>query len=119
VLLLWPDAEDWPVGGEIDFMEAIDPTRQSVEGWLHYGPDDRRDGGHVTLDATAWHAWALEWTPRRITAFVDGRPWWTTDNTTTFPPRSLHLCMQVDNFGGDIAAGGQQQVDWVRQYSLG
>jgi len=24
----------------------------------------------------------------------------------------------VDDFGGDIAAGGRQHVDWVRQYSL-
>jgi Glycosyl hydrolases family 16 len=118
VLLLWPDAEDWPIGGEIDFMEAIDPTRQSVEGWLHHGPDDRREGGSVSIDATQWHAWAVEWSPDRITLFVNGAQWWTTTDTATFPPRSLHLCMQVDNFGGDIASGGQQQVDWARQYSL-
>jgi licheninase len=50
--------------------------------------------------------------------YLDGVRWWTTANTATFPPRSLHLCLQVDDFGGDIAAGGRQLVDWVRQYSL-
>jgi licheninase len=119
VLLLWPDAEDWPVGGEIDFMEAVDPTRQSVEAWLHHGADDLRYGDSVVVDATQWHAWAVEWSPSSVTAYLDGRPWWTTTNTTTFPPRPMHLCLQVDNFGGDIAAGGQQFVDWTRQYSFG
>jgi licheninase len=118
VALMWPDAEDWPVGGELDFMEAVDSARQRVEGWLHYGPDDRRVGDQVSVDATRWHAWAVEWTPQRITYFLDGAPWWSTTETPTFPPRSLHLCLQVDNFGGDIAAGGRQLVDWVRQYSL-
>ncbi|MDT5365359.1 MAG: hypothetical protein QOC69_7121 [Mycobacterium sp.] len=118
VVLLWPDAEDWPVGGEVDFMEAIEPTRQVVEGWMHYGADDRRVGAQVSVDATQWHAWAVEWTPEKITYFLDGTPWWTSTNTANFPPRSLHLCLQVDDFGGDIAAGGSQLVDWVRQYSL-
>jgi hypothetical protein len=116
VLLLWPDGEDWPLGGEIDFMEAVDPSRQTVEGWVHYGTDDQRVGGTVALDATSWHAWAVEWTPEWISLFVDGKRWWSTNDKATFPPRSLHLCMQVDNFGGDISSGGQQQVDWVRQY---
>ena len=118
VLLLWPDAEDWPIGGEVDFMEAIDPTRQSVEGWLHYGAEDHRVGGAVNVDATQWHSWAVEWTPKMITMYLNGNPWWTTTDIATFPPRALHLCLQVDNFGGDIAAGGQQLVDWVRQYPL-
>jgi hypothetical protein len=118
VLLLWPDAEDWPVGGELDFMEITDPARQYVEGWLHYGADDRREGGGVVIDATQWHNWAVEWTPDRIVYYVDGRPWWSTTNTARFPPRSMHLCIQLDNFGGDTSQGGQLMVDWVRQYPV-
>ncbi|WP_245233904.1 glycoside hydrolase family 16 protein [Mycobacterium sp. PS03-16] len=116
VLLLWPDAEDFPVGGEIDFMEITDPARQFVEGWLHYGPDDRREGSVVAIDATQWHSWAVEWTPEAIVYFVDGRPWWRTTNTAHFPPRPMHLCIQLDNFGGDSSQGGQLMVDWARQY---
>jgi len=33
-------------------MEAIAPSRQAVEGWLHYGPDDRREGRSVAVDAS-------------------------------------------------------------------
>ena len=118
VLLLWPDAEDWPVGGEIDFMEIADPTRQRVEAYLHYGPEDLRVGGGTDVDATQWHAWAVEWTPSRIATFVDGKLWWETTNTGDFPPRPMHLAMQLDDFGGDTTGGGQLAVDWVREYRL-
>jgi licheninase len=117
VLLLWPDAEDWPVGGEIDFMEITQPTRQNVEVWLHYGPNDQREGSSIAHDATQWHSWAVEWTPERIVAYVDGAPWWSTTDTAHFPPQSMHLCVQLDNFGGNSREGGQMIVDWVRQYA--
>ena len=118
VVLLWPDAQDWPIGGEVDFMEILDPTRQYTEGWLHFNPTDDRVGGTVQIDATQWHSWAVEWTPEQIVYFVDGVPWWRTTETAHFPPRAMHLCLQLDNFGGDLSQGGQQRVDWVRQYPL-
>jgi len=118
VLLLWPDAEDWPVGGEIDFMEIWDPARQVIEYNLHYGPDNRWEHAEIPIDATAWHSWAVEWTPEHITAYVDGNPWWTSTDPMTFPPRPMHLCIQLDNFGGDTSSGGRQTVDWVRRYPL-
>ena len=36
--------------------------------------------------------------------------------TTHVPHGPMHLCIQLDNFGGDISDGGQEIVDWVRQY---
>jgi licheninase len=119
VLLLWPDAENWPVGGEIDFMEIWDPTRQDVEAYLHYGADDQRQGGHVRTDATQWHSWAIEWTPDHITVYLDGVQWWRTTDSAHFPPGPMHLCMQLDDFGGDTRGGGQQIVDWAHEYRLG
>jgi licheninase len=118
LLLLWPDAENWPVGGEIDFMEIADPTRQSVEGWLHYGPNDERDSGAVNIDATQWHSWAVEWTPQRVAVFVDGVQWWEAADPAHLPPGPMHLCIQLDNFGGDLSSGASMGVDWVRQYPV-
>jgi licheninase len=118
VLLLWPDAEDWPIGGEVDFMEIWDPARQTVDFALHYDADDKRDVGEINVDATQWHSWAVEWTPQRITAYVDGREWWSSTDTAKFPPRPMHLCIQLDNFGGDVSQGGQLQVDWAQRYTL-
>lgn len=118
LLLLWPDAEDWPLGGEVDFMEITEGSRQSVEGWLHYGPGNNKIRNEIQIDATQWHSWAVEWTPQRITAYVDGAMWWEVADPALLPPRPMHLCIQLDNFGGDLSQGGQMSVDWVREYPI-
>jgi beta-glucanase (GH16 family) len=117
VLLLWPDAEDWPSGGEVDFMEISDASRRNVEMFLHYGADNSQVQGDVDVDATQWHTWAVEWTRDHIAAFVDGEEWWRTDDTGILPPGPMHLTIQLDNFGNP----GQQtrmEVDWVREYDV-
>ena len=118
VLLLWPDAANGSGGGEVDFMEISDPTRQSVDAFVHYGSPDQKEAGNVRIDATQWHSWAVEWTPHRIATFVDGVQWWETTNAAHLPPGPMKLCMQLDDFGGDISQGGQQIVNWARQYPV-
>jgi hypothetical protein len=122
LLLLWPDAEDWPVGGEIDFMEMIDPARQTTEIFIHYGEDNSQVVGEVRTDGTQWHNWAVEWTPEHIVAYLDGREWYRTTDTEVFPPRAMHLCIQLDWFPGqgdpDDVRESTMQVDWVKQYPL-
>ena len=121
LLLLWPDAEDFPQGGELDFMEMTDHTRQSTDAYLHHGKDNAQEHGLVKIDATHWHNWAVEWTPKGVTTYVDGKPWWHTDDTAALPPGPMHLCVQLDWFP-QTAAGAvkpsQMQVDWMRQYPL-
>ena len=119
LLLLWPDAENFPVGGEIDFMEMMDPSRQVTDIFIHYGPDNSQVNGQVQIDATEWHNWAVEWTPEAITAYVDGEEWYRTTDTSIFPPGPMHLCIQLDWFpkGGSVKES-VMYVDWVRQYPL-
>jgi licheninase len=117
--LLWPSSNNWPADGEVDFMEIRDAQRQTVEANLHWGPPDQWIGGAVAANATAWHSWAVEWTPERIATFIDGTLWWQTTDIVHFPPGPMHLCVQLDNVGGDVGAGGRQDVDWVRQYGMG
>lgn len=118
VLLLWPDSEQWPSDGEVDFAEILDPARQRVEFNLHYGPENRQERTAVNVDATQWHSWAVEWTPERVVGYLDGQPWFESADPAHLPPGAMHLCIQLDNFGGDISQGGQQLVDWVREYAL-
>ncbi|QEN15064.1 family 16 glycosylhydrolase [Mycolicibacterium sp. ELW1] len=119
VLLLWPDAENWPKGGEVDFMEMWDdPTRQTVNSVLHYGPSNKQIKASVAVDATQWHTYAVKWTPTQITTYVDGVPLFTSTNKSQFPPGAMHLCIQLDTMGPDIAAGAQMEVAWAKQYSL-
>lgn len=119
--LLWPTAENFPVGGEVDFAEIMDSSRQKVELFLHYGEDNSQVHGEVEVDATEWHNYAVEWTPDGITAFLDGEEWWKTTDTSILPPGPMHLCLQLDWFPDNGGGGGEGEVhyDWVKQWSLG
>ena len=114
--LLWPDDEG-NSPDEVDFMEIGDPTRQKVDMFLHYQGGDQ-DHGELTIDATQWHAFAVDWTPDGITNYVDGRPWWHTGDTSHLPRGSMHMTIQLDYFGG-AAAEAKEHVDWARQYPPG
>ena len=119
VLLLWPDAENWPTGGEIDFMEIWgDGSRQAVNSVLHYGPNNQQAGATKVVDATQWHTYAVSWTPTRITTYVDGATIFTTSDTSTFPPGPMHLAIQLDMLGPDIKSGAKMEVAWAKEYSL-
>ena len=118
VMLLWPDAENWPFGGEVDFMEISDPSRQNTQMFLHYGHDNQQVQGSVDVDATQWHDWAVEWTPASVTAYVDGKQWWSTTQVDILPPGPMHLCIQLDNFGGTKMAKSALEVEWVKEYKL-
>ncbi|MFC4946369.1 glycoside hydrolase family 16 protein [Pseudonocardia sp. GCM10023141] len=119
LLLLWPDAENWPVGGEVDFMEMSDHSRQSTNMFLHYGSSNSQLSGTVNIDATQWHNWAVEWTPDHIATFVDGKEWFRTTDKSALPPGPMHLCIQLDYFPGSGGGGNNQmQVDWIKQYAL-
>ena len=121
LLLLWPDAENWPVGGEIDFMENLDPARQETGIYVHYDTATDQLIESVRVDATQWHNWAVEWTPERIVAYLDGREWFRTSEPEVLPPGPMHLAIQLDWFPGQAVDQDVQEstmeVDWIKQYS--
>ncbi len=118
LLLLWPDAENFPVGGEVDFAEIMSADRQTTNMFLHYGAKNAQISGEVKHDATQWTNWALEWTPKKMTAFVNGKEWWSSTEADKFPPGPMHLCIQLDWFPDGSTGSSAMQVDWVKQYSL-
>lgn len=122
VALLWPDAENWPVGGEIDFVEILgDSTRQTVSHFLHYSAQNRTESAATRVNATQWHNYAVSWTPQAITVYVDGAPTWQTTNTSHFPPGPMHLALQLDASEKrpvNLSGGAQMAVAWTRQYTL-
>ncbi|MEQ3554076.1 glycoside hydrolase family 16 protein [Pseudonocardia nematodicida] len=117
LLLLWPVAEDFPVGGEIDWMEILSDDRQETSFFLHYGPDNDQDYGATQHDSTQWSSYALEWTPEKMTAYVDGEEWYSNTDTDKFPPRPMNMTMQLDYFppaGGATA----MHMDWASQWAI-
>lgn len=118
--LLWPTAENFPVGGEVDFAEIMDSSREKVDLFLHYGADNSQVHGEVEVDATEWQVYAVEWTPEGITAFLNGEEWWKTTDTSILPPGPMHLCLQLDWFPDNGGGGtGQVQYDYVKQWTYG
>jgi beta-glucanase (GH16 family) len=115
VLLLWPDAEDWPVGGEVDYAENPGSTLSKVNFFLHYGASNSQTSGSVAVDMSQYHNYAVEWTAAHIRGYVDGKQFFEDTNTSHLPPRSMHATVQLD---GSQSCGGttQQIVDWVRVY---
>ena len=81
---LWPafwllGGGDWPATGEIDVMENVgDPTWVGAAlhgpGYSGDTPLVHRDTLPGSLDATAWHEYAVTWTADSIVFRVDGRP---------------------------------------------
>ncbi|MEJ3656995.1 glycoside hydrolase family 16 protein [Actinomycetes bacterium KLBMP 9759] len=121
LLLLWPDADDFPAGGEIDFMEMQDPARRTTKAFVHYGEQNKQVSGSVAVEASTWHNWAVEWGPDAVITYLDGEEWFRTTDKAVIPSGPMHLCVQLDWFPEDGAAAVKEstmQVDWVREYPL-
>ncbi|MFC5996964.1 glycoside hydrolase family 16 protein [Pseudonocardia hispaniensis] len=120
MLLLWPDAEDFPVGGEIDYAEIFRGDRQSVNFFLHYGADNSQTyTQNHPVDATAWHNYAVEWATECVTGWIDNVQWFQDCNPDHIPPRSMHPTIQLDGFNGNGPyIPSDMYVDWIRQYAL-
>ncbi|MGI5130782.1 family 16 glycosylhydrolase [Pseudonocardia sp. CA-107938] len=113
VLMLWSDDDN---GAEIDFMELQDPARAGAIAAVH-AVEGGQAVGKTAIDATQWHNWAVEWTPTRVTTYVDGHRWFETTDAALIPKGPMHLCVQLDYFGtGGPVTPSSMQVDWVRQY---
>lgn len=96
VILLWPDSEKWPQGGEIDFMEQPQPDRTVNNVTVHYGSDNSQYATTQTGDFTQWHDYAVEWEPDHITAWIDGKQVFHTTDPAQIPHDPMHLAIQED-----------------------
>jgi beta-glucanase (GH16 family) len=80
---------EWPASGEIDIMESRGNTpyagyegRDYVSSTLHWGPHYPQNGYPFTSKSAqiqggaysdAFHVYSVDWTPSRITTYVDGQ----------------------------------------------
>ncbi|WP_214402010.1 glycoside hydrolase family 16 protein [Pseudonocardia lacus] len=116
VLLLWPSAENWPVGGEVDFAET-NSDADDVMFFLHYGKDNNQVFDRKQIDITQWHNYAVEWVDGRITGYIDGEKWFESTDDDQMPPGDMHLTVQLDYFPDDgDPEPTEMYVDFVRIY---
>lgn len=137
---LWPafwslgtdiDQNPWPQSGEIDFMEHVGRLPKEVFGTIH-GPGysgGQSFGNIHTFDedvAERFHTYTVDWTPGRITWYVDGIAYHEAVPADVAPaewvfehPFFLLLNTAVGgNFGGAVGADTEfpqkMSVDYVR-----
>lgn len=74
----------WPRCGEIDCMEVMGQDTTKAYGTIHYGnPHKENQGTHILAEgnyADSYHVFACEWEPDKITWYVDGEEYYSTQN---------------------------------------
>ncbi|MCR5889133.1 glycoside hydrolase family 16 protein [Hymenobacter sp. J193] len=129
--------KSWPDNGEIDIMEYVGYDPGVVHASTHCNKYYFRTNNQKTAtiqvpDATsAFHVYAVEWTPESITAFMDGKAYFTSTNERTgweaWPwDHPFHLLLNVavgGEWGGakgidETAFPQRMLVDYVRIYNM-
>ena len=116
VLSLWPDSDNWPCDGEVDYAEATDDLT-SVTFFNHYSCANRQTSSRKALDLTQWHNYAVEWTSSGIIGYLDGVEWFRDTDPSHQPPGPMHQTIQLDWFPGETPTKSTSiDVAWVRVY---
>jgi len=119
----------WPDDGEIDIMEHVGYNQNNIIATIHTGAYNHMDGTQISdsikVDNAAgyFHRYALEWTPEKLTWFVDGKKIHEFQNPhetkAEWPfDKPFHLIMNVA-VGGNW--GGKHGVDekiWPQQMNI-
>lgn len=131
----------WPKCGEIDIMEVMGQTTDTLHGTLHFGePHTQKQGTYVLEEgnfADEFHVFACEWEPGEMRFYVDNElyftehEWFTTRNgydEITYPaPYDQPFYMILNVAVGGTWVGypdtstqfeenAQMVVDYVRVY---
>jgi Ca2+-binding RTX toxin-like protein len=122
VFLLWPAGNDhWPP--EVDILETPGGDGMFTNHWAGPGGEDLYDHTVFELDYSQWHTYVLDWTPSRLTLYVDGEEIHAV--TQNIPSEAMSLGLQgyvgaagEGWYGGSPNGSGAGSVDisvdWVR-----
>ncbi len=132
----------WPKCGEIDIMEVMGQSTDTLHGTIHYGdPHGQKQGTYVIEEgpdfAEDYHVYAVDWEPGKITWYVDGvkfheaTDWYTKRegfDETAFPApfdQPFYMILNVAVGGSwvgypdettEFGDNAQMVVDYVRVY---
>jgi beta-glucanase (GH16 family) len=115
----WTDGQNWPADGEIDVMEAYDPSRAVAYHyrWAGCGANCAA-GGQVAFrgSTSGWHTYAVDWRPGVITWYYDAhRVWSFSGPAVTSSPQYLVLNLATN--APTAAVPAVMRVDYVRVYT--
>ncbi len=120
----------WPACGEIDIMEHWGVNQNYVQSATHtpssFGATVNHGGRVLSTASTAFHVYALEWTPEKLVFSVDGDIHYTYEpevrDADTWPFDAPQYLLMNIAILPDIAPGfteGAMEVDYVRVYQEG
>lgn len=124
VLVLWPTDNVYPP--EIDLLETPEGDRSKAHFTVHWdggGGADHYEGQSFSLDTSQWHTYAVDWTPERLTYYIDGREMYSTTSNVPQEPMALGFSGWVSSDGQTWFNGGPDattpaqvnlHVDWAR-----
>ncbi len=117
--LLWPDSEEWPDDGEIDFPEgALDG--EILAAAHHADPAGGQDVFETGTSMQDWHTAVIDWRPSSVSFVLDGEE--IGRSSTRVPSTPMHFVMQIGTAGDEEPppdARGAVEVDWVRVEAFG
>lgn len=118
VLLLWPQSEQWPQGGEYDFAET-DIGDQNVDAFIHHPAATVVQDAYTSpnIDITQFHTYAIEWTPTAINGYIDGVRWFNDTKSSAQAPGGMHATIQLDNNDGSGMAPATMDADWFHVWA--
>ncbi len=117
-ILLWPNAENWPVGGEIDLAEPLNASRQNILFTVHYTANNLEDKLVFPGDYTGYHTFSVEWAPTYIKYWIDGALEATITDPAQIPSGAMHLALQAGaDTSNPSATSAVMDVDWVKVFS--
>jgi len=116
--LLWPDSENFPTDGEIDFPEGM--LSGPISAYMHrQNGDSGHDQDTYNTDiavTSGWHTAVTEWTASACRFILDGKVIGTS--TSRIPNTPMHWVIQSETWGGAPAASAVADIDiaWVAIY---
>ena len=117
----------WPKCGEIDIMEHLGRTLNTIYGTLHYpGRSGGNADGSTTVIAnvtTDFHIYSMDWSAGAVKLYVDGVLFHTTVNSPGMPfNHDFFFIVNMalgGNFGGPLDPAftkATMEVDYIRVY---
>lgn len=122
------DTTPWPACGEIDIMEHVGKQQNTIFSTMHYPAHYGGGGVGGTTEnptvSTDFHVYSMDWTPTAMKFAIDGKEFYTFDNSADKPfNQNFFLILNVamgGNFGGPEVdpnfTKGTMEVDYVRVY---
>jgi hypothetical protein len=115
--LLWPDSENFPTDGEIDFPEG--PLSGAISAYMHrQNGNSAHDQDAYNTDigvSSGWHTAVTEWTASESRFFLDGVVIGTSTNRIPHTP--MHWVIQSETWGVPSAgAVADIYIAWVAIY---